>query len=417
MKISPARIAAFEILSKIEREKAFSSVLLPVFEKKLNEKDRALCHEITLGVLRRQMYLDKIIEVLTNGRKVELPVRVILRMALYQLYFLSKIPFHAAVNDAVNLTRRARKTSAKGFVNAVLREFVRKKTGLVYADEVEKFSVETSHPRWLIEKWIRQFGFEGTVELAQYNNKAPEISYRFTNRTTQESRQRASTAKQRELFELAEKGEIYFQDKGSQIVGSAVELRKNEKFLDLCAAPGSKTTQIAARFSGQVLKSFVAGDLHWHRLKVLRENCRKQGVDFVQIAQYNAEKSLPFADKSFDVVLVDAPCSGTGTLRHNPEIRYFLHEKVFSEFSAKQLKILQNASKLIKRGGKLIYSTCSLEPEENESVAQEFLSGNTEFYQSRPNLPDNFLTAGNFARTFPPRDRTDGFFIAVFVRK
>jgi len=158
MNISPARIAAFEILAKIETEKAFSSVLLPIYEEKLEAKDRALCHEITLGTLRKQIYLDRVIERLTNGKKLDAVVRVILRSAIYQLGFLDKIPAHAAINDAVNLVQKAKKTSAKGLVNASLRRYQREKIELSFTDEIERISVETSHPRWLIERWNNQFG-------------------------------------------------------------------------------------------------------------------------------------------------------------------------------------------------------------------------------------------------------------------
>ncbi len=151
MKISPSRIAAFEILYKIETEKSYSSVLLPIYEEKLEPKDRALCHELTLGTLRKQIYLDRIIEKLTNGKKLDSAVKIILRIALYQLIFLDKIPAHAAINDSVNLTQKAKKTSAKGFVNAILRKFTREKIELEFTDEVEKISVETSHPQWIIE--------------------------------------------------------------------------------------------------------------------------------------------------------------------------------------------------------------------------------------------------------------------------
>ncbi len=148
----------------------------------------------------------------------------------------------------------------------------------------------------------------------------------------------------------------------------------------------------------------------------MQKNCQNQGVSFVNILQYDAEKSLPFADESFDVVLIDAPCSGTGTIRHNPEIRYFLEEKDFAELADKQLKILKNASKLIKRGGRIIYSTCSLEKEENEDVIAKFSVKAEEFRLIKPNLSDNLLTAEGFARTFPQRDMIDGFFIAVFEK-
>lgn len=419
MKISPSRIVAFEILSKIETEKSFSSVLLPYYEENLEPKDRALCHELTLGTLRKQIYLDRIIEKLTNGKKIDSAVKIILRIGLYQLNFLDKIPAHAAINDAVNLVQKAKKMSAKGFVNAVLRRFTREKIELVYADEIEKLLVETSHPRWLVEKWIDQFGFEETAKLAEANNETPKLSFRFTAKTTEaikNSLEKENIENQKTyLRELAENGKIYFQDEGSQIVADVVDLKENEKFLDLCAAPGSKVTQIANRKS-KTANLIIAGDLHFQRVKVLQENCRQQGVEFVNVVQYDAEKVLPFGDESFDVILLDAPCSGTGTIRHNPEIRYFLQEKDFAELSAKQLKILKNASKLIKRGGRIVYSTCSLEKEENEVVCESFLQENEGFKLIKPNLSEDFLTTEDFARTFPQKHKMDGFFIAVFEK-
>ena len=416
MKISPARIAAVEILTKIETEKAFSSVLLPLAEENLEAKDRGLCHEITLGVLRKQMSLDAIIEKLTSGKKIDSAIKIILRIALYQMIFLDKIPAHAAINDAVNLTQKAKKTSAKGFVNAVLRRFTREKIDLEFADEIEKNSIETSHPRWLIEKWIGQFGFENTEKLAIANNETPKLSYRWTAKTTDETKRRRDEETRRELFELAEKGEIYFQDEASQMVAKAVNLQSDESFLDVCCAPASKFSLINYLI-GEPHKLFVGGDLYEQRLKIVQGICQKVGAKNYQILQYDAEKDLPFADESFDVALVDAPCSGTGTIRHNPEIRYFLREKDFENLAAKQLKILQSASKLIKRGGRLIYSTCSLETEENEAVALAFLAESAEFEKVSPELDKKFLTDENFARTSPPRDGMDGFFIAVFRKK
>ena len=420
MKISPARIAAYEILTKIEKEKAFSSVLLPLAEEKLEAKDRGLCHEITLGTLRKQIYLDAIIEKLTNGKKIDSAVKIILRIALYQLKFLDKIPAHAAINDAVNLVQIAKKTSAKGFVNAVLRRFTRENIELSFADEIEKLSVETSHPKWLIEKWIEQFGIAETAKLAEINNETPKTSFRWTAKTSEAIKKSLENenieSEKKYLRELAEGGKIYFQDEASQIVGNAVDLREGEKFLDVCAASGSKVTQIS-NFKFQISNLIIAGDLYWQRVKILQKNCKNQGVGFVNILQYDAENALPFADESFDVVLLDAPCTGTGTIRHNPEIRYFLEKKDFAELARKQLKILRRASKLIKRGGRIIYSTCSLETEENEAVASKFLSETDEFEKVSPALDEKFLTDENYARTFPPRDGTDGFFVAVFRKK
>ena len=442
MKISPARVAAFQILNKIEKEKAFSSVLLPLYEEKLEAKDRALCHELTLGVLRKQIYLDRIIDSFTKNKKLDLAVRIALRLGIYQLLLLDKIPDYSAINESVNLVQFAKKTSAKGFVNAVLRRVLREEIKLNFADEIERIAVETSHPQWLIENWIKQFGVEETEKLALANNKTPQMVFRLTansDEQTLEILQKIGleisesefvpnafhVSKPNEiLFAFVREGKIYFQEESSQLVGHSVNLQEGESFLDVCAAPGSKTTQIGSRFKVQGSRFKVqgsrfqvAGDFYWHRVEILRENCFRQGVRNVNILVFDALNTLPFEDESFDVVLVDAPCSGTGTIRHNPEIRYFLTEKDFAELSAKQLEILHNASKVVKFGGRLIYSTCSLERQENEAVCENFLSQTTGFEKVLPQLSERFLTEDGFARTFPNRDNMDGFFIAVFQKK
>lgn len=431
MKISPARVAAFEILTRIEKDRVFSSALLPAYEEKLSPKDRSLCHEIALGVLRRKIYLDRLIEKLT-GKKIEkfdAAVVAALRIGLYQLLFLDRVPDYSAINESVNLVQKAKKSSAKGLVNAVLRRVLREKIELVFADEIEEISVRTSHPRWLLEKWIAEFGFADAALIARANNEMPRLAFRLTgkfhgaeasateNYTKSEFLENCFFVEKinAELTELSEKAEIYFQDEASQMVAGLIELQESEKFLDVCASPGSKTTAVAHRH-GQADHLIVAGDLHRHRVEFLRENCAKQAAGQVRIAQYDAEKSLPFAENFFEWVLVDAPCSGTGTIRHNPEIRYFLTENDFAELAEKQLGILKNASKHVKSGGTLIYSTCSLEIEENEAVIEKFLQGNTDFQKTRPLVPERFLTEGDFARTFPHRDGMDGFFIAAFKK-
>lgn len=432
MKISPSRISTFEILKKIASDKAFSSVLLPLYEEKLSTKDRALVHELTLGILRRQLYLDRIIEVLTKKKisKFDLEVLLALRIGLYQILFLDKIPDSAAVNESVNLVQISKKTSAKGLVNAVLRKATREKINLIFADEIEKVSIETSHPRWLIEKWTKDFGFDETKKIAEANNQTPQMAFRLTNKSDEKTIEILKKLgleiieskivlgawlvnKPNEmLYVYAREGKIYFQEESSQFVGSLINLQKDEKLLDVCAAPGSKTTFVAVQNAKCKMQNIFAGDLHWSRAKFLRENCQKQAIDFVEILQYDAEKSLPFADETFDCVLIDAPCSGTGTIRHNPEIRYSLNSGDLQKLSNKQLKILKNASKTLKRGGRLIYSTCSLETEENEAVINAFLEDNSKFRKNLPKLPPQYLTKQEFARTFPHRDETDGFFIS-----
>lgn len=429
MKISPARTAAFDILLKIELEKSFSSILLPIYGSKLGDLDRNLCHELTLGVIRRQIYLDRIIESLAGPKKLDAAVRIALRLGIYQLVFLDRVPTYSAVNESVALVGRARKTSAKGFVNAILRKVSLGPVRLVYKDDVDRTVVETSHPRWLIERWTDEFGTADARLIADANNRPAELTFRLTAKgNSAQVRPNAdwtastwldgcfTTARATpELMALAEAGLIYFQDVASQLVASVIKLGTGERFLDVCAAPGSKTTAVAANVPAKAV-AIIAGDLHWRRVLDLRDNSRGQGVGWLNIVQYDSTQPLPFAEETFDWVLVDAPCSGTGTLRHNPEIRYFLDPDDFGEFNSKQLRILKQASKAVKPGGQLVYSTCSLEAEENELVCMRFAEQVANFKHVIPVIPEKFITAGHFARTWPYRDRMDGFFIAQFNR-
>ena len=277
MNISPARTSAFDILLRIEKDKAFSSVLLPQFEATLEAKDASLCHELVLGCLRRQLYLDRLIQVFTKGKKVDREVRIAIRLGLYQIYFLDRVPEYSAINESVNLVQRAKKTSAKGFANAILRKATRERPVLVFADDLERISTETSHPRWLIEKWIGQFGPEETEKLAAANDRPAETAFRFINSNSlghdrPDGWRRSNFVEgcylvgpnDRSVVELAASGVIYLQDEASQMVARAVS---GAKILDVCAAPGGKTGIVAGR-DGVGLFT-VAGDLHWHRTEML----------------------------------------------------------------------------------------------------------------------------------------------------
>ncbi|MFL6375096.1 MAG: 16S rRNA (cytosine(967)-C(5))-methyltransferase RsmB [Pyrinomonadaceae bacterium] len=426
MSVSPARSAAFDILLRIERERAFSSVLLPIYEEALSQEDRALCHELVLGTLRRLLKLDRGIDELAEGRKLDIEVRIALRLGLYQLLVLSKIPVRAAINESVELVKRAKKRSATGFVNALLRRASRQPLEFTYTDELDRISIEASHPKWLLAKWASQLGADAAYQLAVSNNEAAKTAFRIigaADANVAELRASATPSNWVDgcylldrstplVRKLAVDGKIYLQDEASQMVAQAAEVPKGGRFLDVCAAPGGKTGLVAANTNPELA---VAGDLYQPRVELLRDNCRRQGVD-VQVVRYDAQTALPFEEAAFDVVLIDAPCSGTGTVRHNPEIRYSLAPSDIEELSNKQRRIRVEASKAVKKGGLLIYSTCSLESEEGEDVAGWFLEQNSGFLAVKPRVPASFITEAGFARTWPHRDDMDGFFIAAFQR-
>jgi 16S rRNA (cytosine967-C5)-methyltransferase len=439
MTTSPARRAAFQILRRVELEGAYASVLLAGLDPEMREDDRALCHELVLGVLRRQLGLDRLIEHFAKRSidKIDLPMKLALRLGLYQLRFLSRIPPSAAVNESVNLVRAAGLRSAAGFANAVLRHATREPDYDPAAEvesPAEKLAIETSHPLWLIERWSSAFGLRETEALARANNEPAPVAFRLTQRrkdVTQIIKELETEGAQVSpsklapgawrvtgaggaVRELTRAGLIYLQDEASQLVAHLLDAQPGDRVLDVCAAPGSKTTHVAAL----ALQSWIiAGDLHAHRLRTLSELARRQGADNIAPIACDATHRLPFADASLDRVLVDAPCSGTGTLRRHPEIRWRLNPANVVELSAKQISILGNAAALVRPGGRLIYSTCALEPEEDEMVVERFANEHHEFAVVRLAAANDLQTETGAIRTWPHRHDADGFFVAAFERR
>lgn len=434
--VSPARLVAFEILRRVA-EGGYASVLLALRAEELDVRDRALCYELVMGVLRFQLWLDVAIHHF-SGRSIEqldLPVKLALRLGLYQIRFLARVPKSAAVNESVNLTHVARVRSAASFVNAVLRRATREPTydpanGL--EDPIERLSVSTSHPQWLIRRWDHIFGAREAEALANANNQHAPLAFRLVHdddsaEVLRQLRESGAILEPSQIAEgawrvqgsgeltqrLARLGKIYFQDEASQLVAQIVAPHPGDTVLDVCAAPGSKASQIGAMPSVRI----IAGDKHLHRIKTVKEVFQSHDLANGSCLVLDGETSLPFREGSFERVLVDAPCSGTGTLRHNPEIRWRISAPDIVELSNRQRQILTGASQVVKPGGRLIYSTCSVEPEENEAVVSAFIQRSPDFEPAKLATKETFITPTGAARTWPQRDDTDGFFIAAFTRR
>ena len=417
--VSPARRAAFEILREVEAG-AFSSTLLAAEEPKLKPSDRALTHELVLGVLRWQLWLDKLIEHFSKraSESLDLPVRLALRLGLYQLRFLERVPASAAVNESVNLVRSARVSSAAAFVNAVLRRAIREADfdPSSVSDSRAALAVQTSHPFWLVKRWTESFGSKEAEAFAWANNTIAPTAFRVVEGNFEEilpqlrgaggivEPSRVSEDAWRVsgattlIRELATTGKIYLQDEASQLVAQTVNVQRGERVLDLCAAPGGKTTLMARRVADSAL--LVASDRSEKRLDNLIRLSALHNLKSIKSVVLDATRELPFADRVFDRILVDAPCSGTGTLRRNPEIRWRISENDIQQLAARQKLFLKRAARVLKPGGQLVYSTCSVERDENEAVINEFLREQPEF------------TVQNTRRLWPHREGTDGFLIA-----
>jgi 16S rRNA (cytosine967-C5)-methyltransferase len=484
-KVTAARRAAFDVLRRVESEGAYAGNLLASNRyNDLTREDHALAQELTLGVLRWQWLLDSLIEHYANRRlyKIDPEVVIALRLGLYQLRNLSRIPPHAAINESVNLVKEERKTSAAPLVNAVLRSAQRDPTPNFHIkDPVERLSVETSHPPWLVRRWFDRFGEEETRALALSNNNAPRTAFRFNTESASEEATRAwleehgIKTRKSELTPGAEiieagslppepvrKGWIYLQDEASQLVAhlsADIEERAGEResggageresgrageqreparspilplsrspapplsLLDLCAAPGSKAMLLASILPEDSL--IVAADLHLHRLRTMKELELRFGMTRINPVQLDAAGPLPFPQPaSFDCVLVDAPCSGLGTLQRNPEIKWRMIFDKIRELASLQDQLITNAAEQVRVGGLLTYSVCSTEPEEGEEVIARFRHNHPEFRDlTRERLtalgldPMPLLTPSFGARTFPHRQGTEGFFVCVLWRR
>jgi 16S rRNA (cytosine967-C5)-methyltransferase len=452
MAISAARQIAFDVLRRVEAEGAYASDLLHAqLGANVKIADAALATELTMGVLRWRRLLDFILErqLKKPAERLDLPVALALRLGLYQLRFLEKIPARAAVHESVELVKRARKSSAASLVNAVLRRA---------AEEarlsVEKFlppnlppagrlAILHSHPTWLAERWLARFGEPATLALLEANNRAPRLACAVRDpaqrdeiiRELEKSGLRvepgsllnsafAASGGSLTRTESFRAGKISIQDEASQAVPLLLDVHAGDRVLDLCAAPGGKTAALA-RAAGRA-GLVIAADRNAHRLRAMQAQFNRLGLTGVHVIELDATQPLPFAAR-FDRILVDAPCSGTGTLARHPEIRWRLRPEQLSEFHVLQTQLLRNALAQLAPGGRLVYSTCSIEPEENEDVIAELLQASPSIrrvpaseaarslapYLAHGLEAASFFGPDGFFRTSPSAHSTDGFFAAL----
>jgi 16S rRNA (cytosine967-C5)-methyltransferase len=447
VKLSPARIAAFEALQRVALENAYAGALIASPRRDLlSIEDRGLFQELTLGALRWQGRLDALIEYYARRpvAKLDLEVVIALRLGLYQLQYLSRIPAYAAINESVNLVKARKKMSAAPLVNAVLRSAVRSSAPALSQ------AAESSHPQWLLDRWLTRFGEDETLRLMQANNQPPRITFRYNPSVAPPADTDACLAAQgihtlpsslapgaatvesgalSSQSEPVANGWLYLQDEASQLVAHlAAGWTSNLKsqisalrFLDLCAAPGSKATLTASLLPpGSMV---VASDLHPHRLRTMCEIAGRLKVGNLHAVALDGTRELPF-EEAFDAVLLDAPCTGLGTLQRQPEIKWRLSEDKIAELAELQSQLLARAAQKLKPGGILTYSVCSTEPEEGEDVIAAFRETNPTYRDiTRERLtelgvdPAPLLTSAFGARTFPHRQHSEAFFFCTLWKR
>jgi 16S rRNA (cytosine967-C5)-methyltransferase len=439
--IAPARSAAFAVLLEVERNAGHCDELLrSALVDRLSQADRNLCTNLVMGTLRWQIALDGRINALLARPDTRLDdeVRIALRLGAFQMLYLDRIPNHAAVMDSVELVKQSGRNFASGMVNALLRK-------IAVAPEVElpasfasaaELALAYAHPDWMVERWALLYGMEKAAAICRFDQEQPPTCVRLVNESAEadlvaegvELASGAFLSKARRVVRgdvtatvTYRNGGVRIQDEGSQLVAELAG--SGENVLDCCAAPGGKTAILAERNPKSAL---LACDVSRRRLDEMRGLLRS--VRGARISYEACDAAKLSYDKIFDLILCDVPCSGTGTIARNPEIRHRLVPAEFSRQHSRQVAILLSAMRALKPGGRLIYSSCSLEPEENESVIQDCLSGRPEYSEVDLServaalVAEGALVAGDRLlqngrlRTLPGVQPYDGFFAAMITR-
>jgi len=447
-----SRELALQILFRIESGKAYIGVLLDteLGKSSLDSRDKALTTELVYGIVRWRKTLDWYLDQVCKKpmRKTHPWLRHILRLGGYQLLFLDKIPPSAAVNESVKLAGKYSSKSkiparsAKGFVNAALRQLQRSRNKLqspdTLFDPVARLAITYSFPEWLIKRWVSRFGESGAENACHINNQPSPLIIRVnTLKTSLSELQHTLSSSVKSVTALPaaipgfvlsghppiselpgyQNGYFTVQNAASILIALTLDPQPGEKILDACAGSGTKTTHI-----GELMKNrgeITAVDIHAGKLQRLRGNCQRLGITIVQTYHGDMTTSLDF--QGFDRILVDAPCSGLGVLRKHPEAKWTKQESQILELQQLQVGLLLHAAKLLRPGGILVYSTCTTEPEENEEVIKKFLQDMKSFQIEtlNPYLPDTlqqYVTQEGFLRIDPPQQYFDGFFCARLSR-
>ncbi|GIO18330.1 ribosomal RNA small subunit methyltransferase B [Oceanobacillus oncorhynchi subsp. incaldanensis] len=441
------RQTMLDVLIRIEKDKGYSNLLLnqELKQKGLIEKDKRLLTEVVYGTIQNQITIDYYLApFIKNKKKIDVWVKQLLRMSVYQMVYLEKIPDHAVLHESVEIAKIRGHKGIASFVNGILRSMQR--DGLpdlsLIKDPVERISVETSHPLWLVERWIEMYGKERTEAMCHENLKHFPMSIRIqpmkTNRETViEQLEREGFMVSASQFSpqgiLIEKGNIFktnllqegfitIQDQSSMLAAESLKLEPGMKVLDTCSAPGGKVTHIAEKMTDQ--GDIHAYDLHQKKVKLIEEKAAVLNLHSISAHQGDARKlNEKYEEASFDRILIDAPCSGLGVINGKPEIKYEKQVQDIERLAAIQLDIVQAAAKLLKPDGLLIYSTCTVDKEENNQVIQKFLEKNDGFsvdLSFREDLSEQLKQAPGWSseglQLFPQDFQTDGFFLTRIKR-
>ena len=446
--IPNSRSLAFLALKNVYQKKAYTDVALNRVLKsvdksvEISQADRSFACELVYGIVRRQRTLDALIDLLGKKKAAQQPpdLRIILHLGLYQLRYLDRIPASAAVNTSVELAKANSLAKLAGVVNGLLRGYIRQAESndpLQLPDNaIARLGIKHSFPDWIVETWLEQLPLEEVDQLLAWFNRSPQIDLRVNILKT-------SVTEVTKMFKAAEisvepipnlpqglrlagagavtdlpgykEGWWVIQDSSAQLVTHLLDPQPGETIIDACAAPGGKTTHIAELMGDR--GRIIACDRAAKRLNKVRENAARLQLSSIQIAAGDSRNQPEFANIA-DRVLLDAPCSGLGTLHKRPDIRWRQTAQAIRELCQLQKELLEQVSNWVKPGGILVYATCTLNVLENETVIQSFLENNSNWsIQSPPNaIAQNWVTSEGWIKVYPHRDNMDGFFMVKLVR-
>lgn len=440
------RQLALKVLVDINKKDAYSNIELNKIGKGLDPRDENLIRELVYGVIENRLYLDHVITKASKIRLKKLHPHIldIVRMGLYQIIFMDRIPDSAAVNESVKLAKKYGHRGSVGYVNGILRAIIRDKDRFTHIDKedmVSYISIKYSHPEWMVKRWIGEFGLDFTESLCKANNERPLLNIRvnslkisrqdlkarleekgITLKEGQYARDCLIIQEAQNITGLQEfkEGLFTIQDESSMLVGQIMDPREGSTLLDVCSAPGGKATHMAQIMGNKGL--VISRDIYQHKLSLIRENSKRLGIDILKVENHDAlERDEELVGK-VDYLLIDAPCSGLGLIRRKPEIKWQRREEDIAALSRLQYDIISNVKDYIRLGGNLVYSTCTIEKDENINLIKRFLEENPNFKlvslensldhkDKLANLKDGYL------ELYPHIHGTDGFFIAKMIKE
>ena len=435
--IDKTREVALKVLYKIDKEQAYSNIELNEQirqnRKNLNEKDIGLISELVYGVTTWRLTLDEIIKKYSKIKlkKISPWIINILRMGIYQIIFLDKIPKSAAVNESVNLAKRYGHSSSSNFVNAILRKVEKTDYDDFFEieDDIDRISKTTSMPKWIVEELVKENGIKIAEQICKNSNLKPNITIRVNRlkiakkELIQKLEQKGIECKEPENEEMNTQdflilskvknienlqefkdGFFTVQDLSAGQTAKILDPRPGEMVLDACSAPGGKTTYLAELMENK--GKIKAWDIHEHRTKLVEQNANRLGINIIETQVKDATQYDKSLDEKFDKILLDVPCLGIGVIKRKPDIKWQRKPEDIEEITLIQRKILEKCSKYLKKGGTLVYSTCSILKEENEEIVMKFLSENKQFE----------IDGENMVNILPNKEK-DGFFICKIYRK